>query len=144
MKILRISTFNEKNDANYWNSGLKDKQLFDWKMSKRETRVEHIADIVGEWGVWQLIVFCFVFCLWIITALNNMGYTFYAYEEEFWCSDVPNDYPVIIVMTFKHTLYCYQKWHYFTFSTTIFKTIFQRLSIKRVFTEKWFLFLRTE
>lgn len=57
-------------------------------------KVQHIADIVGEWGRWQAMTFWFTFCLWIITALNNMGYAFYAYEEEFWCSDVPDDYQV--------------------------------------------------
>ena len=57
--------------------------------------VKHITDIVGEWGKWQrhLVAYCFI--LWAVAAINNMGYSFHAYDVEFWCSDVPIDYPVI-------------------------------------------------
>ncbi|CAG2114873.1 unnamed protein product, partial [Medioppia subpectinata] len=64
--------------------------------------VKHIADIVGEWGKWQfqLITFCFI--LWGVAAVNNMGYSFMAYDNDFWCSDVPPDYQFNLVCDRKH------------------------------------------
>ena len=57
--------------------------------------VKHIADIIGEWGKWQGHLFSYCFLMWGASAINNMGYSFHAYDVEFWCSDVPIDYPVI-------------------------------------------------
>ncbi|CAG2118725.1 unnamed protein product, partial [Medioppia subpectinata] len=54
--------------------------------------VKHIGDIVGEWGKWQFRLFIFCFIQESVSALNNMGYSFMAYDNDFWCSDVPPDY----------------------------------------------------
>ena len=64
-------------------------------MNKNEMlKMNHIADIVGEWGKWQRHLSIYIFILWAASAFNNMGYSFYTYDVEFWCSDVPIDYPV--------------------------------------------------
>ena len=58
--------------------------------------VSAVTDIVGEWGKWQFSFTSFYFIQWIVGALNNIGYTFHAYNNDYWCSDVPQDYPVYI------------------------------------------------
>ena len=62
--------------------------------TKGKPSVKHVADIVGEWGKWQFNFSCYCFLLWAAVALNNMGYSFHAYDNEFWCSDVPIDIEV--------------------------------------------------
>ena len=59
------------------------------------SNVKHISDIVGELGKWQFIFISFSFILRGASALSNMGYSFHAYKNDFWCSDVPIDLPVI-------------------------------------------------
>ncbi|CAG2109089.1 unnamed protein product, partial [Medioppia subpectinata] len=61
-------------------------------VSSKMPEVKHIADIVGEWGKWQLLLFSFYFLLLGTDAINNMAYAFHAYNNDFWCSDVPPDY----------------------------------------------------
>jgi hypothetical protein len=63
-------------------------------VDKEEESVKHIADIVGEWGRWQRHFFFYCFLLSTASAVNNMGYAFHSYNVDFWCSDVPIDYPV--------------------------------------------------
>ncbi|XP_054165996.1 organic cation transporter protein-like, partial [Oppia nitens] len=60
--------------------------------AKDKSSVKHIADIVGEWGKWQFHFVAYCFILWSFAAINNMGYSFHAYNNDFWCSDVPIDY----------------------------------------------------
>ena len=62
--------------------------------TKQKPQVKHVADIIGEWGNWQRTLFVYSFMLGIIAALNNMGYSFHAFEIDFWCHDVPHDYRV--------------------------------------------------
>ena len=56
--------------------------------------VKYLADIIGEWGKWQLILTAFVFVLDLVTAINNMGYTFHAFSVDYWCDDVPVHFEV--------------------------------------------------
>jgi hypothetical protein len=63
-------------------------------VDKEEESVKHIADIVGEWGQWQRHLFWYFFLLSAVSALNNIRYIFHSYNVDFWCSDVPIDYPV--------------------------------------------------
>jgi hypothetical protein len=65
---------------------------------KEEKSVKHIADIVGEWGQWQKHLLWYCFLLSAVSALENMGYTFHTYSIDFWCSDVPIDYPVFAIL----------------------------------------------
>jgi hypothetical protein len=67
-------------------------------VDKEEESVKHIADIVEEWGHWQRHLFWYCFLLSAVAALNNMGYSFHSYNVDFWCSDVPIDYPVFAVL----------------------------------------------
>ena len=66
------------------------------KMDKKteETKEKHIADIIGEWGNWQRTLFIYSFTFELISALNNMGYSFHAFKIDFWCHDVPDNYQV--------------------------------------------------
>ena len=65
------------------------------KKTKENTEeVKHVADIIGEWGNWQRTLFIYLFLMDAIAALNNMGYSFHAFEVDFWCHDVPEDYKV--------------------------------------------------
>ena len=66
------------------------------KETKEISKVSHVADIIGEWGNWQRNLFIYLFLLDVIGALNNMGYSFYTFQVEFWCEDVPQDYKVYI------------------------------------------------
>jgi len=70
-------------------------------VDNQKSNVKHIADIVGEWGKWQLHLASFCFILWAVAAINNMGYSFHAYDNDFWCSDVPYDYPVKYLLSLK-------------------------------------------
>ena len=58
--------------------------------------VKHVADIVGEYGRWQFHMCCFYIVQNALGAINNLGYAFHAFNHEFWCSDVPIDYQVIL------------------------------------------------
>ena len=60
----------------------------------KEFQVKHVADIIGEWGNWQRALFIYASILGIFAALNNIGYTFHAFQVDFWCEDVPEDYKV--------------------------------------------------
>ena len=64
------------------------------KEIEKTKEVKYVADIIGEWGNWQRQLFIYLFILNIIVAFNNMGYSFYAFETDFWCEDVPKDYKV--------------------------------------------------
>ena len=64
-------------------------------VEKAKSEVKHVADIVGEWGKWQFHLASYIFVLWAAAALNNMGYTFHAFNNDFWCSDVPENYEVL-------------------------------------------------
>ena len=66
-------------------------------VDKEEESVKHIADIVGEWGQWQRHLFWYCFLLSTASAINNMGYSFHSYNVDFWCSDVPINYPVFAI-----------------------------------------------
>ncbi len=57
-------------------------------------KVKYLADIIGEWGRWQFILCCFIFICDILTAINNMGYTFHNFSVDYWCEDVPEDFQV--------------------------------------------------
>ena len=59
------------------------------------TNIKHISDIVGELGKWQINFISFSVILRAASALSNMGYSFHAYRNEFWCNDVPTELPVI-------------------------------------------------
>lgn len=59
-----------------------------------EKEVKYLADIIGEWGKWQLILSAFMFVCDLVTAINNMGYTFHAFSVDYWCDDVPVDFEV--------------------------------------------------
>ena len=63
-------------------------------MTKVKEEVTHVAEIIGEWGRWQLICCILFFILNITVAMNNMGFTFHAFQADYWCDDVPIDYPV--------------------------------------------------
>ncbi|CAG2166905.1 unnamed protein product [Oppiella nova] len=71
-------------------------------VDNQKSNVKHIADIVGEWGKWQLHLASFSFILWAVAAINNMGYSFHAYDNDFWCSDVPYDYPCVTELISRH------------------------------------------
>ena len=73
--------------------GIKEFQKVVKKMNSNE--VKQISDIVGEMGKWQLNYIGFYIALRTAFALSNMGYNFHAYNNDFWCSDVPEDLPVI-------------------------------------------------
>jgi hypothetical protein len=64
-------------------------------VDSEKLNVKHIADIVGEWGKWQKHLFCYIFILWAVAAINNMAHSFHTFSVDFWCSDVPVHYPVI-------------------------------------------------
>jgi hypothetical protein len=53
---------------------------------------------VEEWVKWQRHLFWYCFLLSAVSALNNMGYSFHSYNVDFWCSDVPIDYPVFAIL----------------------------------------------
>jgi hypothetical protein len=57
-------------------------------------QVKYLADIIGEWGKWQLMVSALIFVCDLVTAINNMGYTFHAFSVDYWCDDVPVDFEV--------------------------------------------------
>mgnify|MGYP007023914409 CR=1 FL=1 len=63
---------------------------------KKTKEVKHVADIIGEWGNWRRHFFIYLFIQDIIGSFNNMGYSFNAFETDFWCEDVPKDYKVLI------------------------------------------------
>ena len=73
-------------------------------VSQTEREVKHIADIVGEWGKWQLEMFVYVFLICSANAFVNMGYSFNAKSVDFWCSDVPQEY-LPIQVRFDKTFY---------------------------------------
>ena len=77
------------------------------KESKENKQVNHVADIIGEWGNWQRSLFIYLFLLDIIGALNNMGYSFYTFQVEFWCDDVPWDYKVYMFLEVLYSLFLY-------------------------------------
>lgn len=53
-----------------------------------KSEIKSISDIIGEWGRWQSVIFVHVFLLWAASAINNMGYSFHAYDDfEFGCVD---------------------------------------------------------
>lgn len=58
--------------------------------------VKHVANIVGDWGKWQLNLFLFCIIGDLITCHNNIGYSFHAYAVDYWCDDVPIDFVVRI------------------------------------------------
>jgi hypothetical protein len=62
--------------------------------NESKKKVQHVTDIVGEFGQWQLWLAIYVFLIDIVSAFNNMGYTFHAFKVDFWCEDVPQDYHV--------------------------------------------------
>ena len=62
--------------------------------TKEKSQVKHVADIIGEWGNWQRTLFIYAFIFDLISAFNNMGYSFYAFKVDFWCHDVPDNYQV--------------------------------------------------
>ena len=53
--------------------------------------VKHVADIVGEWGKWQLNFHTYLTILWAAVSLNNVGYGFFGFNNKHWCSDVPQE-----------------------------------------------------
>ena len=61
---------------------------------KKTKEVKHVADVIGEWGNWQRQLFIYYFLVDIVNSLSNMGYSFTAFEQDFWCEDVPEDYKV--------------------------------------------------
>lgn len=65
-------------------------------VGQTKRQVKHVADIVGEFGKWQLRMCCFCFVLYAMEAINNLGYTFHAFHNEHWCADVPLDYKVCL------------------------------------------------
>jgi hypothetical protein len=56
--------------------------------------VKYVADIIGEWGRWQLVLSSFMFIVEIVTAISNMGYSFHAFDVDYWCHDVPHNFEV--------------------------------------------------
>jgi hypothetical protein len=66
--------------------------------------VKHICDIVGELGKWQLIFVAFSTMKKSAGAISNMGYSFHAYSNDFWCKDVPIDYQVSTVYLIIHIM----------------------------------------
>ena len=64
------------------------------KKTEEKTEVKHVADIIGEFGNWQRALFIYLFLMEILVAVNNMGYSFHAFQVDFWCEDVPEDYKV--------------------------------------------------
>ena len=67
--------------------------------------VTHICDIVGELGKWQIIFLAFSTMKKSAGAISNMGYSFHAYSNDYWCKDVPNDYQVSIISLIIHINY---------------------------------------
>ncbi len=69
-------------------------------VDKEEESVKHIADIVGEWGEWQISIHLFWYCFLLsaVSALNNMGYSFHSNNVDFWCIDVSVDYSVFAIL----------------------------------------------
>ncbi|XP_054165993.1 organic cation transporter protein-like [Oppia nitens] len=57
----------------------------------------HVSDIIGQWGKWQTNVFIFGFVIHAMNAISNMSYTFHSYKNQFWCNDMPIDYPFNLV-----------------------------------------------
>ena len=57
-----------------------------------ESSVQHVTDMIGEFGRWQMWLLVYIFLIDIVSAFNNMGFTFHAYKTDFWCADVPQDY----------------------------------------------------
>ncbi|CAG2100137.1 unnamed protein product [Medioppia subpectinata] len=58
---------------------------------KKLVEVKHIADIVGEWGKWQFMLFSHCFLFFGSAAFVNMGYVFHAKRVDFWCADTPTN-----------------------------------------------------
>ncbi|CAG2100136.1 unnamed protein product [Medioppia subpectinata] len=61
------------------------------KMTTKVVEVKHIADIVGEWGKWQFMLFSHCFLFFGSAAFVNMGYVFHAKRVDFWCADTPTN-----------------------------------------------------
>ena len=62
--------------------------------ANKGSEVKHICDIVGELGKWQIIFVTFATIKESLRVLSNMGYSFHAFSNDFWCRDVPIDYQV--------------------------------------------------
>ena len=80
---------------------------------QKEQEVKHIADIVGEWGKWQLQLFVYCFLWSAVAAFTNMGYSFHAKSVDFWCSDVPQQYLTINVRSYCFIVYMFSHLDYF-------------------------------
>ena len=74
-------------------------------LSQPKAEVKHIADIVGEWGRWQLELFLYKFLVSTTAAFINMGYSFHAKSVDFWCSDVPQEFIFNKVISLKFVVF---------------------------------------
>ncbi len=73
---------------------MSDVDGFNGIQNESKKKVQHVTDIIGEFGQWQLWLAIYDFLINIVSAFNNMGYTFHAFKVDFWCDDVPEDYLV--------------------------------------------------
>src|SRR5437870_1001366 len=49
--------------------------------------VTGVADIVGDFGRWQKVIFSFFFACGIFSAWNGLALSFYAPDVKHWCED---------------------------------------------------------
>lgn len=69
-------------------------------LEKEETPVAGVADIVGDFGRWQKIVFAFFFTCGIFSAWNGLALAFFAPEVKYWCAaDQASEYSPALANT---------------------------------------------
>ncbi|RWS23709.1 organic cation transporter protein-like protein [Leptotrombidium deliense] len=52
-------------------------------------QVTSVADVIGDWGPWQMKLIIFFTCVDAITPFQNLGIMFYAPKIKFWCVKPP-------------------------------------------------------
>lgn len=62
------------------------------KSADDEPSVEHISDVIGEWGGYQRHYVTFITFASMVASLHNLGYAFHSPKVEHWCADVPAEF----------------------------------------------------
>ncbi|XP_054158727.1 organic cation transporter protein-like [Oppia nitens] len=60
-------------------------------LPNKPTRVQHVTDIIGEWGLWQLNVVMFSVSCAMFLGFHTLSVSFYAPTINYWCSDNNNN-----------------------------------------------------
>lgn len=53
------------------------------------SKIEHITDVIGDWGNWQRNIFLCYLSVAIFSAFHNLGMSLMAPKVNFWCKGIP-------------------------------------------------------